>query len=645
MNASILNNNGLDIKSELITLEKITKDNQFFNIPIYQRLYVWGKEQIETLLEDLYQAYLKNDRYYYLGGVMVARNQEGLYDLIDGQQRFTTLWLIGYVLSSDLEPFIYASDGHKKKGRLSFSIRDHANQYFDNPAVISSLSHEAISELKPISDALNTINLFLSDKKISGEIVDGFASFIYSNVKLIFTEIPPTTDENKLFEVMNNRGIQLQQHEILKARLLKEIPDLEKTKYAQLWEACSIMDNYIEKNIKDVAGLKWKDLSFSPDDSEKVVSLPSDILARLKAAGDKEEKLTLLEVLQKGLYAVSKGGDQEEEGYESGKVRSIISFPMLLLHTLRIYLFEKNENQADEDIVGVSEKQLLQLFDKHFALFTNEQGVKDFIKLLWDVRVKFDKHAIKWIEKDGVEIHAIKRLYLNKDSLQRREPEANEGFALLQSMLYHSQQITTHYWLTPFLHRLLQTDDTEELYRYLKQLDNVMFCTPRQDLRTSSWRLIGSSLKGYTFDLKTLGLDDKKGTKYPSYIFYKLDFILWHELNESKGSDWKNFRMTAKNSIEHISPQHPQEYDANTVWSQDDTEEVKKLKQDDFGNLVLLSPSMNSEYSNKTYRSKRNDFLEKNRLESLKSALIFENKTWSFDLMKEHREQMKLYFQ
>jgi hypothetical protein len=119
-------------------------------------------------------------------------------------------------------------------------------------------------------------------------------------------------------------------------------------------------------------------------------------------------------------------------------------------------------------------------------------------------------------------------------------------------------------------------------------------------------------------------------------------------LKETKKEDWNNYRMTAKNSIEHISPQNRKENDLNLVWDENDTERQKKDKLDDFGNLVLLTSNMNSEYSNNIYTTKRSEFLAKannKRLDSLKSALIFENQYWSRELSVVHKDQMTQYLE
>lgn len=654
-------NRNLNIKSKMVSLEMLAKDGLFFNIPIYQRLFVWGSDQINTLLEDLYRAFQRDDDYY-LGGIMIAQNNDKK-DLIDGQQRFTTLWLLGYLLKYDMTQFVYHINKQDVKPRLSFSIRDFANQYFTDPSKIESISAEERNELVPIVEGMNHIKRFLEepdDEKrlrfIDDESKKGFSKYVFERVKFISTEMLSKIDENKLFEVMNNRGVQLQHHEILKARLLEKLDDIDKTKYAKLWDACSIMDEYIEKNLKDVLGCTWKDLTFNPEETEKEVRLPQDILSKILDSDLEMNPQHLLDILNSDQIQKQQQ-IAEDILYDSGKNRSIISFPMLLLHSLRIFLF--NEKQVNEQInidnIEINEKKLLTIFEKSFEpKFLSKSGVEDFIKLLWRIRVGFDKHVIKWIVRtDNSEIHLIKKLYLNKDALQRKEPLANEEFALLQSMLYHSQQIITHYWLTPFLYKILENDDPKELYLYLQKLDNVMFCSQiKDDLRTRSWNLIGMDCLYFTPKIEIL--TGALGTGYWSYWFYKLEFILWFFRDEIfKNSNiivankeaWNSYRMTKKNSVEHISPQNPSEFDNNKVWDETiDTEESKRQKLDDFGNLVLLSVGMNSEYSNKTFNSKRTDFKDKRRLDSLKSALIFENIEWNWALCENHRNEMIKYF-
>lgn len=647
MNISELNKQ-LPITSTDITLEKVVANENLYNIPIYQRLYVWGNDQINTLLEDLFKAFEENQPKYYLGGVMVTQNNEKL-DLIDGQQRFTTLWLISKILGHDLMHFRNYTINKLQKSRISFSVRDFANHYFDSNNSELTLTKEEMEELQPISSGEELIKTFVN--KLTMENKRDFAAFIYKKVFLVSTQMPEETDENKVFEAMNNRGVQLQQHEILKSTLLSALKGnkTDMHQYSLLWDACSIMDEYLEKNIKIVADLNWKNLFADiSDESEKIVQLPTDIHSRLTKDNLEVKPRNLLSILKEEINDKDKQQLENTEtilnDYDSGKVRSIINFPMLLLHTLRIFQFRYRDIIETEESVEVKGKDLIEIFKKHNHYFTEPDDVKNFIDLLWNIRKNFDRHIIKWVnvEENNEEVHLIKKLYQNKTAFQRKSPIANEGFALLQSMLYHSQQIITHYWLTPLLNKMLDVEDTNELYAYLEKLDNAMFCNEKRDLRTMSFEMM------FNNDVDLLGdinytervLNFSSGTGYPSYWFYKTEYILWKNRKELKCEHWQDYRMTAKNSVEHISPQNPKPEEINIVFSYEDPPATIQTKKDDFGNLVLLSPGMNSEYSNKTYNVKRAEFRDKKRLDSLKSDLIFQNDNWNWDLCEIHRNEI-----
>lgn len=645
---NLIATSNLSIISNLITLKNVVENERFYSIPLYQRLYVWGEDQVTTLLEDLERATKTPDNYYFLGGTMIVSNQDK-YDLIDGQQRFTTLWLLCYELKNELEAFAYAHIDKVYVKRLSFAIRDFANQYFSNPDNYSQLTREEKLQLEGITQAQKTIQTFLNaeERGSISEFKQKLTKFLFEKVAFIETEMPAGIDENRLFEVLNNRGIQLQHHEIIKSKIIQYLPNDEKRKYAQIWEACSIMDNYIEKNIKEVCGFKWGDITQKETEEDTEIGLPAEIVNRIAKSTSNYEDKHLSEILELDKYDLKE--ENEEYDYDSGKVRSIISFPMFLQHTLRIFIYKNKFKEFSTDkIPEVNEKKLIETFENYFyPHYLNETNVKAFIELLLKLRINFDKHVIKWTEKEANhEIHLIKRLYQNKKVLQRKEPLINEGLALLQSMLYHSQQITTLYWLTPFLNRTLQEDNSENLYKYLLKLDNLMFCSELSDeLSLRSWNLLENDLPDFKADISALR--KPSGTAFWSYWFYKTDFILWFLKANEQGDDWKNYRITKKNSVEHISPQNKREYDENILWDESEilSDDDKKKRLNDFGNLVLLAVGMNSEYSNKSFAEKRTSFFEKRRLDSLKSALIFGNQKWNWVLCEQHRNEMITLFE
>ncbi len=312
---------------------------------------------------------------------------------------------------------------------------------------------------------------------------------------------------------------------------------------------------------------------------------------------------------------------------------------MLLQHTLRIFLVKNNK----ADISKILDKELLNIFEYSFLTKdkTSQQLKEDitlFIELLWEVRYVFDKHIIKWVRLEDGETHLICKLekYESKNNfyLRRRQPETNEGVALLQSLLYHSQQITTHYWLTPYLKYLLDNKG-QNSFTFLKHLDNNLLCSSEKDsLIVRTRKFLENNAYNTLIDYSILSRPD--GTSFPHYWFYKLEFVLWSSYLKDKDERWKNFKFTAKNSVEHISPQTQKDTDTNIV-SED--------MLNNFGNLSLVSRSINSEYSNLPFNEKRQRFINNNRvkLDSLKMDLIYRNDTWNDAIAMEHQSEMIKY--
>ncbi|MCK4086622.1 DUF262 domain-containing protein [Acinetobacter radioresistens] len=643
-----------EFQSDLITLKHVVSKQYFFNIPIYQRLYVWGKEQIHTLLDDIVAAWLENKNEFYLGGTLVIERTENefddvrCFDLIDGQQRFTTLWLISVILKEHLAAYTQVDTKHGKRPRISFSIRPQVTKFFKK--VCDGLP-ASLPEAMQLEDALQEIRAYFDNYSDKKEALDkrALSEFILTKVQLILTTVPDHTDLNKLFEVINNRGVQLQHHEILKAKLLENINTQEREAYALLWDACANMNGYVERHLKamtklDTVALYQKELDFKSGKREQLANAQA-VLDELKKIQQAEisQSMTLEDILNESTtFTISE--NDVSEGLDSGlpdRVTSIITFSMLLQHVLRIYL-QQSTMTRHEDIAKISDKDLLFIFKKYWLdEKLEENDVKEFFELLWEVRYQFDKHVIKWILVEEEKQHAIRRMRVNYNTkqdtqyLQRDTADASPDFALLQSMLYHSQQMTTQYWLTPLLKFLLENQSDDANLLYLQHLDNHLLCSRVDEpliIRTHRF-LQNLWHKEVLIDAKeSLGQKYENGTQYPHYWFYKLEYVLYLKLKRKNSPLVDNFRMTSKNSVEHVTPQNPEQ-------KQD---EIPAEILHNFGNLALVTKSINSEMSNKGFSIKKVEFEHryKGKGVSLKLEDIFAKTQWKEDEIKVHQQQM-----
>lgn len=193
---------------EILNVEQVFKSE--YVIPLYQRNFAWGEEQICQLLGDIRESI--NEQQYYLGSLVVIPRQNRVYEVIDGQQRLTTLALLSYVLQL------------KIKTKIHYDSRPEVVRFFDSLGQVAlatdndaSVSHftAAISIMKTEIEKIQ--------KEIGGDIKDRFASFLLNNVCLVREVMPQDTDVAAYFEIMNNRGEQLQEHEIVKGLLLSKL--------------------------------------------------------------------------------------------------------------------------------------------------------------------------------------------------------------------------------------------------------------------------------------------------------------------------------------------------------------------------------------------------------------------------------------
>lgn len=686
----------VQIGSGLFSLKEVTEYDIQFNIPIYQRLYVWKIDQIRTLLEDIKNAFQNEiTDFYFLGAVMLSSTIKDKIDLVDGQQRFTTLWLICDTLS-DIEPSLKKFTYQNNEPRIHFSIRDKAQDYLKDKNTFKDFLNEKgelidgieaeVSEIIPLAIGRKNVEEIINDFKKDDDFdVKKFGEFIFKNVFLTYTILPGESDLNRVFEAMNNRGKQLEHHEILKSRLLEKIDKSERNQYSLIWDACSKMNDYIEKNIKEVANLSWKEILGSEsilhkETEDKVIDLINvDVLCVINVKKSQEiDPIGLFDVLKDDAPLNPEIAEKSiiETDYVSKSVKSIISFPSFLLHALRVHQLCNSDN-SNYNSAEVNDKELLNIFNVNENFYKPEDA-KKFILLLWNLRVLFDKYVIKWIynEEEKEVYHSIEYIQISKSIIKNKNGSENENLSVqrvdvtekelidlmkLQGMLYHSQEMTTQYWLTPFLYFIYsdqQLSNANILFK-LEKLENALFYSSvnTSKLKDRTFKIIFIDESEWLNNLVDTNIYFKecKGTDYPNYIFYKLEYILWkykeeicyrYKLDIEK---WKRYRLTAKNSVEHIFPQTTKDENKHISYINDkellDFNQLEKKPIDDFGNLVLLSPGMNSEYSNKPYKEKRGQFISKQEIDSLKSDIIFANEVWNWALAEEHRNVMISYLE
>lgn len=153
---------------------------------------------------------------------------------------------------------------------------------------------------------------------------------------VIRTEVPPKTDLNHYFEIMNTRGEQLEKHEILKARLLSRLNDCHATSrmqeaFSQSWDACSDMNRYMVLGFKPVA----RKAIFGNNYQE--FQLNSDSIKQAFSAKESDVSTIILQLIENKFEASQSDGKNEQQE-TSERFHSVIDFPNFLMHVLRIFV-------------------------------------------------------------------------------------------------------------------------------------------------------------------------------------------------------------------------------------------------------------------------------------------------------------------
>jgi len=262
----------------LDTGKKYIKDifsaDSFYNVPEYQRPYVWGKDQVVALLDDIRKAMERDKEKEYFLGCMVwntKQSKEGDFvytsqDILDGQQRFITLYLLQAVLrdlskSKELQNKIKHRmrqerdefDGIPERNRIEFEIRKdkdflekHVLQKDGTKdfETLRSTAQDKDNDVSVKNMAAAILELHNWFEELSGEEIDlqkylkDFYAYLCTKVLIIYLSTPNNLDDAyNLFTVLNSRGLQLQASDILRAQNLRHIKDEGKRKeFAAKWE-------------------------------------------------------------------------------------------------------------------------------------------------------------------------------------------------------------------------------------------------------------------------------------------------------------------------------------------------------------------------------------------------------------------------
>lgn len=608
------------------TPKAIVEKNYFFSIPIYQRLFEWNRENIETLLGDLFRSYQKTGNDYFIGLLTATGNGN---ELIDGQQRFTVMMLLGCVLQKyDSRWHDFLFNGNV---RLYFSARPMDAQYM--LALINDKESACSVKNEKMALGIKTIfNYFEAIPK--EEIRTAFAAYIYEHLSFFISRLPENygaLDLNKYFERMNSSGKNLEQHEILKVKLLRNL-DGDISLHMQLWNLLADVDSPLISKREWRRGGKWEsekesDLRYRKNrafNASLDEILNSEIINGLK-------KLDTFENTSIGDIGMS-DNRPSSGGRALGESRCALRFPHLLLQTL--YRMQPKDaegkrqiNESIEDFFDAS--KLLETFGAYLPFEgggVSKSRILEFLTNLLHSRLALDICFVRPMDYGY--------------TLDMNKPEGDndvKALMMFESLLYVASSNYTNYrwfgWIMDAISAHGGIPDPRELFDFLQRETDKVYLLPSYE-----------DLNYHTAD---------------RYWFWKLDFYIWQQRERIFAGDdnadalrvAENYVFIRNRSLEHIAPQTPNQ-NSTMVWEEGNKDEDRL--RDSFGNLVMISQGLNSALSNASYEVKTahvQSFCNgaSGSIESLKLLVVHQTykngRKWDKKAIEDHGRKMYEWLQ
>lgn len=263
-----------------------------FYVPSYQRGYRWGKAEVERLLDDIYST--KGTRNYCLQPVVVKRNGDR-YELIDGQQRLTTLYLIYRFMNKESSCFIDEESFARidePKFTLSYATREKSEDFLKS---IDESRKEENIDFWFFCTAYESIKAWFSKEDIKSRLT-GMNDYFNKIVKIIWYEVGESEDAIGLFTRLNIGKIPLTNAELVKAMFLSKgrtDTNMERKKQEEI----SFQWDHMEKELHNDS--LWFFLTNKSTEYQTRADLVLDLISQ-KPADNRDKYYTFFKFNQDG---------------------------------------------------------------------------------------------------------------------------------------------------------------------------------------------------------------------------------------------------------------------------------------------------------------------------------------------------------
>ena len=400
----------MKINAEVKSIEKL--NGYFFNVPDYQREYVWETDdQVEQFLVDIdneYDPSQKNQNSYFIGSIIIVKNGER-YDVIDGQQRLTTIVLGLCALRSLLEK---SSTNEKQKSYLnaitswlssfdtksgSISLRlelqyDESKDFLTQIVQKGEYQGETTTSIMKMDKALKRIKQNFSDyQKDDADSLIHFVTYFLNGIDLVVIESENLGSALKIFETINQRGAGLNAMDLVKNLIFAEANEVDFAKIKGVWKSlisnlrsCGEDSNPL-RFLRYFLMARYHDGILREDDIYKWIISPE---GKKKLAYDAEplKLVKELEKLSKRYASLAKATSLQDDGGDHPSVTNIGYVNKVKSRLHLVLLLAPSENCTD-DVLDFLATQI-----ESFLFFSNTLGIQakynERIFAQWAIRLR-----------------------------------------------------------------------------------------------------------------------------------------------------------------------------------------------------------------------------------------------------------------
>jgi uncharacterized protein with ParB-like and HNH nuclease domain len=213
----------------------ILTENKKYIVPSYQRPYSWDKSNTEQLIDDIYNSFCQENEEYFIGTLICVHKGNYTYEIVDGQQRLTTLSLI-FAKMKDLisenkrakenlqKRVLPIDDFSDKPQEPRLKVRSKEYDLYYNYILQGDsrfLPDSPTSTQKLFIENFKTIEEYLLSKSDDEVFLCNLAKYILESVYVVFVQTDNFTSSFRLFNVLNTRGMPLASSDLIKNSLFE----------------------------------------------------------------------------------------------------------------------------------------------------------------------------------------------------------------------------------------------------------------------------------------------------------------------------------------------------------------------------------------------------------------------------------------